>query len=409
MMHSYAQQIVGGTEIPTALVPESSTKLMQCRTNKMQITPVNANTCSDGGFLQWGLGFGNGRGFLQPGTLALGFTVTGATTNAADTLNFSFPTKNASALIDRVTVSVGGSVVEQVSNYNVFNSILLSHATSTDYVNFDSTVTEKSGVTFTAAGSSFNTAVIMPLNVGSLSSEKALPLFLLNTALQIQIQFATAAIGFTNLVGAAACTSYTISNPVLYYTEIDTDMGYYELIKSGMMAGKMYSVMFDGILGQSVSHAIASTLSHTTGLSLASCTAVFQTEILTANLVGDGVKLFTKNGQTNAVLYVDGNRVNPYSLDTDEKNFYSIQDTIGNFTDSNITSLCTNVTYPTTYYARGWNLRRSKASNFSHAGMIVNQTRLELTGATAAGTTYIFTMYSGELLIDANGNVAVSK
>lgn len=409
---SYQDVINSKTDIPNSITPESSSKLMEMNISKRMITPVNANSCGENGFLQFQLGTGSSAGFLEPNTLAFYFTLTMTTSGATNTAEGGLPTNSLSCIIDRITVSVGSTVVEQVQSYNVFNALLLSHATTGDFVNRDLSITEGCSRGYVAVASTATADVIMPLNCGILNTEKALPLFLLSGGVNIQIQFSTAGKTLVNGTGGGATVnSFTVSNPRLYYTQIDTPSVYQDLIRQGLNAGKLYSVMYHGIMGMSVGHGAASNLSYTTGLSLSSVEAVFNTNLLDADVADSKQdKPFTKNGQTNAILYVDGNRVNPYDIDKDCLVYYTLQDAIGNWYDSKITTNADETDFETSYWGRGWNLRRSKASStFSHVGTPCNQMKLEVMGSTAACTEYIHVVYSAELLIDANGQIAVSR
>jgi hypothetical protein len=410
---SYQDVINSKTDIPNSITPESSSKLMEMNISKRMITPVNANSCGENGFLQFQLGTGPASGFLEPGTLVFYFTLTmSGTTNAADPCASGFPTGSMSSVIDRITVSVGSTVVEQVQNYNVFNAIMLSHATNNDFVHQDCSITEGCSRSYVAAANVATATIMVPLNCGILNTEKALPLFLLSGGVNINIQFNSAAKSLYNGTGGGAVIgSFAISNPRLYYTQIDTPSVYQDLIRQGLNAGKLYSVMYHGIMGMSVAHGIGSTLSYTTGLSLSSVEAVFQTQHVATDLNASSTqKMFKKNGNTNTILYVDGNRVNPYDLDNDQLVFYHLQDSVGSWYDTHITSNCDETSFDTDMYVKGFNLRRSKASSsFSHVGTPVNQLKIEVMGATASAVDYVHVVYSAELLIDANGQIAVSR
>src|SRR3989338_1226139 len=139
------------------------------------IMPINSNQASDGGFLQFSLGTGSGSGWLEPGTLAFYCTLTFATSGATDDLQGAWPTNSLSCVIDRITVSVGGAVIEQCANYNAWNSILLSHCSNDPFINHDLQVSEGCGESYTAAGSTYARTIMIPLNIGVLNTAKAMP------------------------------------------------------------------------------------------------------------------------------------------------------------------------------------------------------------------------------------------
>lgn len=407
-LKSYSDVLNTQTSVPNQLMPESSSKLMECRSEKLYITPTNSQTATDNGNLTFQLPSGNGRGWLQPSTLALEFVVSGISTGAADAVEFSHCTNSGSSMINRVTVSVGGQQIEQILNYAQWSAIVGGHMTSSEYQTHDQTILERNDVVMVSAATIFGDRVLVPLNVGCLSTEKALPLWLFQSNINISIDFNSSAMAFHNTTGGTV-TSFTVTQPRLYYTCLHTEQAYYDSIRAMLASGKLFSVYMNQIMSQSASHLAGSTLTVNSGLSLSSLCTVFSTQILTVDMTSTARKSFPSNGQTDIVLYTDGTRALPYPVSNEQIAFYELEKAIGNYQDSNVTSLATNDSYGAHYYVNGFDLRRCNSDRFTHMGIPVSQARIEIVGAIANATQYSFWVYSSELLIDVNGAVVVSR
>jgi len=412
MLHYQDDSVNTTTSIPSSIIPESDRDLMQCRTSKVYIQPINSNTASPSGSLSFQMQSGSGQGWLQPGTLAFQFSCTVTTSGASDTFQFANVNESASSLIKRITVSIGSQQIESCDNYNVVNGIACCHATSAEYQNNDQSIMEGAAATFTAASNTYTGVFMVPLNVGSLNTEKALPLWLMASNPLIQVDFNSVNAALNNNTGAGAtCTNFSITNPKLFYTVLHTDSEYNEGIRARLMTGDYFTIPMTQVMTQSVAHAVGTTVNFNTGLNLSSLDAVFTASILDAELATSAAtaKLFDKNGRTNVILYLDGERVNTYDITDDTLSYYSLQEAIGNYQDSSVTSFVNRASYPTDGYVNGWNLRRTFSEKFSKTGVPVSQSRLEIQGASAAATDYIVWIYSSTLVIDVVGAVSVKK
>jgi len=95
-------RINSSSEIPASLVPESSNHLIaNVSKENAYVTATNSQTAGPNSFLLFSI---PNRGFLEPNSLSLGFTVAIQSQVAGDTVGFCYPDRTANALIQRITM-----------------------------------------------------------------------------------------------------------------------------------------------------------------------------------------------------------------------------------------------------------------------------------------------------------------
>lgn len=404
--YSYANPLNLTSEVPNEVVPQSSSKLIQSTSKQVSITCTGANSANAGGFLTFQLPSGSGAGWLKTKSIGFQFTVTPTTAGAAP--DWAFNTRNATSVINRLTVSVGSQQIEQIQNYAQFSSILYTHCGSNDYSTHDATILEKHSATL-ASGTPIT--AIVPLFSGLLNSDKYIPLWLMSAPIQIMIDFNTATAAFAT----TAVTGYTVTNPKLLFEVVNMDPSYDNSIRQAMAeSGQAFSIYMNSVLSAQTSQALGATLSFNSGLSLSSLNGILCASILTADMAsGTAVKYFVQNGATQYRWFIDGQQYPQYPITCDANDqtlpFYSLQNTVGNVFDTTITSESDLTTYPTADFVTGVGLRRSLDNALTHVGIPATQAITEIVGATAAATVFIFYLYSAQVLVDGNGSVMVLK
>ena len=351
-------------------------------------------------------------GYLKPNSMYLRgtCTVTGA---GAAAVKFALPSASASSLINRMTCAIGGQIVSQINNYHLLHEMLLIHNTNSAYYTYDSNILEYTGATnpfnvagavgpnFNNLGANFCIPVINPL----VTSDKAVPLFLLNAPIQMNFDLNNVA---NALRGAATdATNFTLSNVQLVYEVVQVDANYVNDVKSTLAAGNAYQLNLRDFF--TLQTASVSGLNYQIGCNFSSVRGVLYTQYNQTPLVTlDTVML--PNAQTNFRVLMDGRLINNFALDTPAVQFAEMNRALSNLFDSTVTSTSTYTEYNSTKFLGGLSTNRCSdvmamsGTNAQAINLIWDN------GANwNAANIYIVLLYDQILTIDANGNVMLIK
>ena len=350
--------LLGSEDIPSCMLPSSQSKMIPCTSVLKSVRTQSANL-SAGAMALWQINTGSGTGYIKPSSLYLRGKLT--LTMPVGTLGwrFSGPKQgiavadargeggnkgifSASALISRMTVSNGSQQLSQLTNYNAWHDLLLAHGASSDYVVNDATVYEFTGVTrlVTAAGALANEVTInfaIPIISPVFNSQQAIPLFLLNSPLSVEILFNSIADSFVSVAGTV--TSYVIDNAEIVYEEIQVSPELKASIMSKLQGGAVWKQYLDSVY--SIQTSPTSGLSYNVGVGLSSCKAVLGVDRQTVTAGTFGTGDFMLNGFSNVRVLYDGKLINNFDLNNDVSVYAELNRTIHSMFDSNVTS-CLN-------------------------------------------------------------------
>jgi hypothetical protein len=388
-------------------------------------------------------------GYLKRNSVLLRFLFqTSALTGTATTWSFNNSINNCQAIVKNVRLLLGNSIVENVINYNTFQTIHASHATNKDYLSSTLNILEgammdatglinnqltnlQGGLGYSGFLPNTNYEFICQLQLGTLNS--SVPMWLLNNQpLTIQIDTASVSEAVVSLDGVptGAIASYTITNPTLLYETVDIPSEVKNSIRQEMMqTGKMYELECSTVLGVNTSVGAASNLSYNLACNLGSVDSVLYTSILSSAFTNTfGINSYkgcsyleqsATDTQVNKRAYVDGRQINSYNINTLEQVYLELRRCLSTY-NTNISSIgaynirnSTNSTYSNRFFADGFNLRKSLGTETSLNGSRVGILQLNFDTSTVtpnqAGNYYIYILFDQKIMISALGEVIIAK
>ena len=397
-----------------------------------------------------------------PGQWYLKFNL--AITGTNDNHVFFNASRDASALIRKITITLGGVVVETIDQYHHLVAQMENHTAAHGFRNNDLRILAGAGATeattannlFTCIGNALvagNTVsqsnLILPLMVGFLNARQGIPSYLLNAPMVIDIELnpiAAALVATTNAdppVAGTAPTAYTVSNARLYYQEAVLDDAFVNRVRADM-AGKNFQIVHSTWLNTQL--AASAAISQIYGVNYASLNGVFfntmkaeaATALTSYKSGADGAAAFPfanvyteAQAITNQIskfdVYLDGRKLNQHDIDSNIECFAHLQRTLGILWDSQYASsqlqpltgggtIQNNVQYLTKRAYGGFafwasqNCRRYLDSDMSFSGSSVQTVQIDINRThTASDLLNIYFNYDQVVSIDGMGMVSVNK
>jgi hypothetical protein len=351
--------LLGEDNIPSTMLPSTQSKMIPCTSQLKSVRTQSANL-TPGALALWQIQTGSGTGFLKSNSLYLRGTIRidGVVAGGTGSFRFNGPvegitgvgeglsksTHSASSLIARLTVANGAQQISQLTNYNVWHDLLLTHATSSDYVNNDSSVYEYTGhvktlsvanpIDATEGTLNFCIPIMSPIFCG----QQSVPLFLLNSPLSLEILFNSLS---DALVAGANTTinNYTISNAELVYEEIVVSPELKQSIMAKLQGGAVWKQFLDSVY--SINTVAENSNTYNIGVGSNSVKAVIGVDRVTAGSVGLlplQIGNFALNGFENVRVQYDGKLINNFDINTDATAYAELNRSLHSMFDSNITS-----------------------------------------------------------------------
>ena len=422
--------------VPESLVSSLDQKMIPSFTTIKQVTTQSGDQTS-GGQMLFQIPTGSGQGYLKSGSAYFKCTITftqGA--NAANMVAFkgglsatgapalvavaNLGGGSASAIINRMNISCGGTLINSIQNYNILHDVILNHCTSAGYRSNDSSIMEFTGKSYNSQGANGSLTVCIPIMVPCMNDEQSLPLFLLNSPIVIEILFNT----LINSVAyvTTAVTEYTVSNATIIYENLTVSSDFEMAVKQKLQSGSTWSMSTDDFYNLSVAN--VSPLNYNIGLNLSSVKGVLWT-YLAVQAAGSYIG-YSGDVQTDAKLYLDGRLVNQFgNLNSIPQQYIEFQRAIGsmydyvtnsqNFgllpvlADTNVLAARLYGTYPTESYCGGIACNRSSDSSFAFTGSPCQNINFTRESAGVAGTLYLMVLYSQMIIIDGSGSVSIIR
>lgn len=363
----------GGTvEVPMSYTPSLDKVLLDGNPRLLDF-PASAGTFTPSMLSQIIVPSAGSRYILGGSTylnfdLALSATVTSGGTPQVLAYFTGGPTKSAAALIDRITISAGGTTLADIGNYAVWHNMVLLHAASQDYSQ-SAQILENSfnTIAYAAVGAiSGSVTVSLPLAVGLLNSTKAFPLWAFNAPLVINIYWNS----LVKSVGVAPSQNSAIFNAVSSLTGfsgswtgsnlslrcacVDVDPEYIIQQKKQMAAGKLLVYQYDQI-GAMQTNAGAASINF--GVNCSSLLGVFGAQITTnaASYLGSnsaegsasstlcsGSWGFSANNADSIRVFRDGTQLSSFPLCAGKRDdaYPALQQALGVLFSTSNATLC---------------------------------------------------------------------
>jgi hypothetical protein len=381
--------------------------------------------------------------------LMFDLSITGTNTNYV----FFNAGRDASALIRKITVSIGGVVVETIDHYHHLYASLMNHTASFGFRNNDLKVLSAAGApegltadnlracigqAEVAGGVVAQNNLIVPLMVGCLNSKNGIPAFLLNAPMVIDIELnpinecLLAATNASPPVAGTAPTNYTVSNTKLMFNEVVLDDAFVNRVRSDMSAGKVYQITHSTWLNTQI--AGSATISQLYGVNFASLNGVFwnakpaasatayvpykagDVSATAANIAG----LLTKFD-----VYLDGRRVLQHDCNNTQEAYSNLQRSLGILWDNQYAAcklvprgassavgdnVFDRLDYASFSFWAGQSTRRYLDYDLSFEGSACQTIQIDVNRTHAAGDLIQFYFnYDQVISIDVNGQVQVNK
>lgn len=385
-----------------------------------------------------------------------------AVTGTNDNHIFFNASRDASALIRKITITIGGVVVETLDFYHNLVACVEAHTASQGFRNNDLRVLSRAMVTeattannllqsiggaLVAGGTISEAKFIVPIMSGLLNASSGLPAYLLNAPMVIDIELNTIAgalFATTNAdppVAGTAPSAYTVSNAQLYYQEVVLDDSFVQRVKADMIQGqKAFQIYHSTWLNTQQSASTASSLVY--GLNYASLNAVFwnthgaesATALKAYKSGADGSAAFPyatsytlaqniTNQCSKFDVYLDGRRLLQHDCNSNQECYANLQRALGILWDSQYASstLTGNSNqnnepymgrnqYGGKAFWAGQSCRRFLDLDISFEGSSCQTCQIDIARTNTAGDLLnIYFNYDQVVSIDAMGMVSVNK
>ena len=397
--------------IPEAFRSNRSAKPIPCVLQTVNLPSLTATAGPSGSsVIQVPCGSSSGIA-LNP---YLSFTVTFTGTDK-DELKFRGAARCASSLFNRFSTYLNSVLVDNIQSADQVYDCLFAHSTSADWLTHDAQVLMRADSNMTVVGTAVAVDCVVPL-IGLLGSQQAMPLYLINGTLQIQIDYSTVA----NAVWSSgtAVSNFAVSNMQLVYDRLQPEQAFMDSVRAQMMQGQNFVYAYTNY--QSIPQAIAAggvTSNFNYGMNVSSLRGVIQTfrsttEATNANGKQPGNSI--NNSLTQFRVSLDGRLINSNTLDSVSKPaqcFAEGQKCLSRIFDASITDYSTLANYLSSTFFVGVSAQRVN-EGLAFAGSPVSVVSIESTYATAnsvAGTAYILLISDYQLLIDHAGSVQIVR
>ena len=394
------------SDVPNSLVSKRQMKAMGSRNQIIQLAASNGASQNDTGVISFNIGCGAGQGYLKAGSAYLQFEFTPTLT--AGTTDFNGTQKSAQAVIRSLNVNIGGLQCEMIQDYNHYARVLEAHCANANYVERDASITSQSSAMTSATTYVF----CIPILSGLLQQDQHVPLWLLNSQLQIQLNLASAGEALYTTGGSA--TSFTVANPVLVYEKIYVDGEFEMAVRQKLAQGGLYEIPFYSAMSYR-SNAAAGTFSQNIGVNLTSLSACLWAHIAQADVASSTAqKLFITNnantkGGSDRVVRVDGSQLVQHQVYDPTTSFMEMQRAVGSINDVSQTTVATKSNWTTDYFVNGQSAERFSDADLTMRGRSCNNAVIEEKGVSAASVVFMYLVYCGVLIVDAQGGCVISK
>jgi hypothetical protein len=392
-------------------------------------------------------------GFIKPASMYLKAritaTVTAGNAGANTIVAWGNSCRNASAIIDRFTVS-SGAVLESINNYgSSYIPTLLLHCANQAYLEGDDSMLEgrkrpAASAFGSAAGDSAGVAgwvdvptgssfgfnsyvdVAIPMYSNLFCNEKAYPLALLAQNTLIQLDLAT--LGKALYCQNAAITEYTVSNAQLVYDLITPSPEYLMMLKQELAAGQLYQVPFVSALATQFAKTAGTSTTFNWGCGLSSLKGVTYSAIINPTTVTDAKYLVSDNVTggllvntgSNFRLFLDGQQQNSVIQDSSAVRYAQMTSVFGLLTDVTRTTGAggviaygttdytkSPVTYEANYFVGGQSCAKINECMAMTGSQVNNLSMIIETSQSNAGTYLANAWHDRILVIDASGSASI--
>ena len=408
------------SDVPLSLGSSTLSKPLPSETKIVSVPTQSANA-GPGGNQIFQLPTGAGTGFIKPNSMYFAFDV--VATGGAGTWNWQGPTRSASSLINRLTVQIGSTNVEQINNYNILHDQLLLHTANYSYFNTDSNIIEgTASAAYVGTATGVTASYSVPLISSLFSNEKAVPTFLFQGPITLLLDYNSLLNTIQDGTVAFTATNYTISNARIVYETIAVDESYKQGVKAMLAEGRLFQMNLVSYMNLQV--ALQDNVNYTIGANLSSIKGILYSAAagsganasvaVAAGSFASGRPMYNvvnsaQTCQQNFRLYLDGRLVNQLqNLNSKNVVFSEMNRTVSNMFDTNSTSVDA-VNYLNATFVGGINTNRFNERMAMCGSPAQNLNFIYEATGSAGGNLYVNLIYDQVLVCDALGSCSMVR
>ena len=414
--------------VPEAFRSNKSAKPIPCSLQTVNL-PAMSGDQSLGGTSLIQVPCGASAGYMCNPYLRFTLSISGVAAKAGE-MRFKGSAGAVTMAINRLATFVNSQMVDNLQNAWAVYDALLSHSTSQPWLENDGSVMLGAGTKYIQVADPGNTTYpdltfAVPL-IGLLGSQQAIPLFLINGTLQIQLDWANAIGSF--LADGAAAHTYTacsFKNVSLVYDKISCEQAFVDSVRADMMKGNKFVVGYTNY--QTTSLATAKDTANATfnyGLNVSSLRGILMTQHASLGVQTSRSQSIA-NGLNQFRVSLDGRLISNLNNDSSQPAlvFAELQKTMGRLFDASISepvaqaSITATKTaselpplyaYNASQFAVGASCQRVN-EGLAFSGTPCSVVSVQYGGATDAVTSFIHFISDFQLLVTADGSVELVR
>jgi len=364
-------------------------------------------------------------------------------TSAAAVGNSSFywkgAVRSATAILNRISTYVNSVQVDNIPNAWAVYDQMLCCSTSNDYLTHDATLMLGAAVQYfqPAAGatSSAQYTFCVPL-LGLLGSQQALPLYLINGTVQLQLDYQPSAVNcYTAGANDPVWTGMTVSNVQLVYDKVMPEQQFVDKVRSDMARGAKYIYGYTNLSNVSLPlqfGTASGTANLNYGINVSSLQGLLVNQYPTAFLTTSGDAPSIANNLNQFQVSLDGRLISSLALNSTTDPallFAEAQTVLARLFDASVTSPLVNTAtaalagggnasggdYLTKYFTIGASAQRcAEGLAFQGSPCSVLNIQVGLNGSTNGvvgvnSTVFIVMISSFQIAIDQSGQIEIIR
>ena len=429
--------------VPEAFRSNKAAKPIPCSLQTVNLPSLSSNQGLGGSSIIQ-VPCGASAGYMANPYIRFSITLKNSAAKIATDTVYAFKgaAKAATACISRYATFVNSQMVDNLQNAWALYDLLLVHSTSQPWLQNDGRMMLGADLDYkTSAERDVNVNlpimnVCIPL-LGLLGSQSAVPLFLVNGTLQIQLDWASSMNAFLTqqVAGADVATinGLEIKDVQLVYDKISCEQAFVDSVRADMMKGNKFVFGYTNYQLTSLSNAAAASATFNYGLNVSSLRAVVMTQYETAKLTNANPLPSIGNALRTFQVSLDGRQISNVNHDvavSPAQSFAELQKCMGRLFDASISELsgfadtavggaavvgvgaATNLAdanrYTTRTFAVGASAQRV-SEGLAFSGTPCSVASIQYTEGATAVTSFLTFISDQQLLIDEAGSISLVR
>lgn len=414
--------------VPESFRSNRMAKPINCSVQTVNVPSLSGNATASGTSVVQ-VPCGASAGLLTNMYLKFSVSMTKSAASAAGSaFLWKGSTRSATALINRISTYLNSTQCDNIQNADQVYDLLFAHSTSNDWLTHDATLLLGSNVSYyqlDTAADSVKYSFCVPM-IGLLGSQQAIPAYLINGQLQIQIDWNTVQRSISNLADANATNinGFNISDVQLCYDKVMPENAFIDHVRSQMMGGQKYVLGYTNYQCTTLAtQAQTSTFNY--GLNVSSLRGVIANQVLAADLsaiaqANRGDSSAATCALTQFSVQLDGRLISSLTLNASTSLatvFAELQKSQGRIFDASITDAGLSAvtaagvqggTYLSQFFAVGQSCQRVN-EGLAFSGSPVSVVTLSVTNSAANYTMFIVFISDFQMIIDSAGSVELIR